>query len=305
MSELFDKNYETILRNIMKSMSVQGLGSFVGRNSNNEVMVSLPVDLVEKYPKDITTDISRLLKEDFLNFERKLSIHKEIESDLKKGEISYYKQDHKLGFTDPLKFETLYESAKNIITSLLDDTPCFEVKRSGVTAFTVHPSTKDIGLFQLTFYDAKGDPVSDLQCTKKDLVRELINVSIHPKEVLKPDLSINQNKDMVQNSNMDIINHILNEVPSIKYVDPTVIKAIDSINKSENKFHSYSELKSLYAEKGKLIENKSIGVSIDDIEKFETLSDIMNGIKSAQLQEKNTVAQDRSVSKTISMQLEI
>lgn len=108
------------------------------------------------------------------------------------GVEAYYTQDRKLAFTDTEAFEKNYESAKRSIEKTLAENSTFEVVRDGVTAFTVHESNKKNGKYQITYYDKKGEPLSDSQVEAPELVKEVLMYKIRPSEMTAPTNEIAQ-----------------------------------------------------------------------------------------------------------------
>ncbi len=136
-----------------------------------------------------------------------------------------------------------------------------------------------------------------IQKTSNDIISKI-------EKVLEKELQL-QNKEHVMTSNINIkdkiVNQYINEFPAIKHISEKTASMINSLNEKSGNNLSIKDIKNIYKEKGKKLEQN---YNKDDMQEFKELSEIIDALKKAQLTERKTQAHEKAMQKEVTKTIE-
>lgn len=92
------------------------------------------------------------------------------------------------------------------------------------------------------------------------------------------------------------------EFPSIKHISESTAQLIDTLNQKEDKCLTVKEIKKIYKQSGKDLENSN---SPENKANFNTLGNIVDDFKQAQLLERKSIAHDKAIQNQLNKSIEL
>lgn len=142
---------------------------------------------------------------------------------------------------------------------------------------------------------------SSVKCTTKNICQGDYSLAVKDYES-RSLLDTLRNDIITDIKEVRLKEHYSHQFKSVSYLEPSTLHVIDDLNHKYDRVHTLHEFKEKYTEKGLQLETQK---DPELIEEFNKLQQIVDDLKSAQLKEKQSAIEEKSLSKAQAVEIEM